>query len=47
MSTTLSLTAAVPDLTNWSLILLGLGGLGGLLRAKRRQPLPVIARTNR
>jgi MYXO-CTERM domain-containing protein len=47
MSTILSVTTAVPDPTNWSLMLLGLGGLGGLLRAKRRQPLPAVARTNR
>lgn len=45
MSTILSVTAAAPDLTNWPLMLLGLGGLGGLLRAKRRQPLPALART--
>lgn len=47
MSTILSLTAAVPNPTAWSLMLLGLGGLGALLRAQRSQPVPVIARSNR
>jgi len=38
---------AVPELASWSLTLLGLGGLGANLRAARRRPVAVAARTNR
>jgi len=44
MSTILS---ADVTLVSWSLMLMGLGGFGAMLRARRAQPVAVPVRTNR
>jgi len=35
-------TAGVPEPASWSLMIMGIGGLGALLRQRRRQP-PIVA----
>lgn len=47
MTLILSVDPAGVTMASWSLLLLGLGGLGAMLRARGAQPIPVAVRTNR